>query len=68
VHPEVVFEVLSGRHWTHAPVTTNESYHGHLNAEFNATHPNIYICCVKLQHTGWPKHGTIFVRLNFIKY
>jgi len=27
------------------PVTTNgaESYHGHLNAEFNAPHPNIYI-------------------------
>ena len=35
--------------WAHAPdvmpVTTNgaESYHGHLNAEFNAPHPNIYI-------------------------
>ena len=35
--------------WVHAPdvmsVTTNgaESYHGRLNAEFNAPHPNIYI-------------------------
>ena len=33
--------------WAHAPdvmpVTTNESYHVHLNAEFNAPHPNIYI-------------------------
>ena len=35
--------------WAHAPdvmpVTTNgaESYHGHLNAEFNAPHPNIYV-------------------------
>jgi len=28
-----------------SPVITNgaESYHGHLNAEFNAPHPNIYI-------------------------
>ena len=28
-----------------APVTTNgaESYRGHLNAEFNSPHPNIYI-------------------------
>ena len=35
--------------WAHAPdvmpVTTNgaESYHGHLNVEFNAPHPNICI-------------------------
>lgn len=35
--------------WAHAPdimpVTTNgaESYHGHLNAQFNAPHPNIYV-------------------------
>lgn len=35
--------------WANAPdvmpVTTNgaESYHGHLNAEFNAPHPNIYV-------------------------
>jgi len=40
--------------WAHAPdvmpVTTNgaESYHGHLNAEFNAPHPNIYIFVVVL--------------------
>ena len=33
------------------PVTTNgaESYHGHLNAEFNAPHPNIYIFVEVLQ-------------------
>jgi len=26
--------------------------------------------CIKhaLEYTGWPKNGTIFVRLNFIKY
>ena len=41
--------------WAHAPdvmpVTTNgaESYHGHLNAEFNAPHPNIYIFVEVLQ-------------------
>ena len=35
--------------WAHAPdlqpVTTNgaESYHGHLNSDFQAPHPNIYL-------------------------
>ena len=41
--------VISRRHWAHAPdlmpVTIDgaESYHGHLNADFNAPRPNIYI-------------------------
>jgi len=41
--------------WAHAPyvmpATTNgaESYHGHLNAEFNAPHPNVHIVEVLLR-------------------
>jgi len=49
VHNFATDSDFSPTSWAHAPdimpVTTNgaESCHGHLNAEFNATHPNIYV-------------------------
>ena len=41
---------IETRDGTVVPVTTNgaESYHGHLNCEFNAPHPNIYVFVVVL--------------------